>query len=616
MQAPACNLTPCLVLVSCSMLMLIKFLVDTAVITVLMWENRKDHKEAVLGLFGGNKKQAESHNLALVDEVLAETSGSVRVLLRASDLYPEFISANFERVFGVPATRVADDIETLLRFVPETDRAPFRHGVSEWDRKEPLTLGVDYVMPTRAGSDAASGFAVSDPAAASNPDVAETKHFRVTLTSLKNGFFTLVELVDVTAEHDTLAQVRAERDAANEVAQNRTDFFSQMSHEIRTPLNGIKGMISLARDHRTDEDRLLDDLSRVDELSDYLLSLVNDILDMGRLSSGRVELERLPFDMRLVAEQIRTMFEGQASDKGINFAVELDENECGFLLGDSMRLNRIIINFVSNALKFTDAGGRVTVTFREMYRHDDEVNYMIRVRDTGKGMDPRFVSRIFKPFEQEDRTIARRYGGTGLGVPIAGALIELAGGEVVVDTELGRGTDFTAYIPFGVASGEQVAELVAHGETLETCDTAGVRGPEYVFEGKRFLMAEDNAVNAMIAVEVMAKLGVQVDVADDGPVAIDMFAKSAPGTYDAILMDIQMPTLNGWEATARIRRMSRRDASTIPIIALSANNFAEDARRSQEAGMNGHVGKPLDYQELKAQLAVAAAEATRKGANA
>ncbi len=559
-----------------------------------------------MGLFGGNKKQAEKHDLALVDEVLAETTGSVRVLLRSSDLYPEFISANFERVFGVPAERVVDDVETLLRFVPETDRAPFKRSVNEWDRKAPLTVGVDYAMPSPAGFDVAP----------LHSDAATMKHIRVTLTSLRGGRYTLVEMVDVTAEHDMLVQVRAERDVANETTQSRTDFFSQMSHEIRTPLNGIKGMISLARDHRADEGRLLDDLSRADELSDYLLSLVNDILDMGRLNSGRVELEHLPFDMRLVAEQIRTMFEGQAADKRIDFAVEFDESESVFLLGDRIRLSRIIINFVSNALKFTDANGKVTVTFREMYRQGDEVSYMIRVRDTGKGMDPRFVNRIFKPFEQEDRTIARRYGGTGLGVPIAGALVELAGGEIVVDTELGRGTDFTTYIPFGVASDKQIADLAACGETLEACDTGGMQGPEYDFNGRHFLMAEDNAVNAMIAVEVMAKLGAEVDVADDGLVAVDMFAKSKPGAYDAILMDIQMPELNGWEATARIRRMNRCDASTVPIIALSANNFAEDARRSREAGMNGHVGKPLDYQELKAHLAAAVAEMTSKGANA
>ena len=554
-----------------------------------------------MGLFGGNKKRVEDHGLDLLDAALAETAGGVLVLLRVNDLYPVYVSSNFERVFGVPSERVFDDVETLFRFVPEVERAQFKRRLREWDQREPLIADVSYEMPVTT-----EGSVEAAPAA---------KRFRITFTSVMHGVYFMVELTDVTAEHAALTQVAAERDAANEASQSRTDFFNQMSHEIRTPLNGIKGMISLARDHRGEEDRLLDDLSRADELSDYLLTLVNDILDMGRLSSGRVELERLPFDIRLVAEQIRTMFEGQAADKKIDFAVEFDDSECVYLLGDAMRLNRIVINFVSNALKFTDAGGKVTVTFREMYRRNGEVNYMIRVRDTGKGMDPRFVNRIFKPFEQEDRTIARRYGGTGLGMPIAGALVDLAGGEVVVDTELGRGTDFTAYIPFGVASNDQIAELAAHGETLETYDTADAQAAEYDFAGKHFLMAEDNAINAMIAVEVMGKLGATVDVADDGPVVVDMFANSALEAYDAILMDIQMPTFSGWEAAARIRRLDRPDARTVPIIALSANDYAEDARRSIEAGMNGHAGKPLDYTQLKAQLAAAVAERAYKGAD-
>ena len=554
-----------------------------------------------MGLFGGNKKRVEDHGLDLLDAALAETTSGVVMLLRVNDLYPVYVSSNFERVFGVSSERLADDAETLFRFVPEVERAQFKRRLREWDHRAPLVADVNYEMPVTT-EDSAEAAPVA-------------KCFRVTFTSVMHGVYFLVELTDVTADRAAYAQVAAERDAANEASQSRTDFFNQMSHEIRTPLNGIKGMISLARDHRGEEDRLIDDLSRADELSDYLLTLVNDILDMGRLSSGRVELERLPFDIRLVAEQIRTMFEGQAADKKIDFAVEFDDSECVYLLGDAMRLNRIVINFVSNALKFTDAGGKVTVTFREMYRRNGEVNYMIRVRDTGKGMDPRFVNRIFKPFEQEDRTIARRYGGTGLGMPIAGALVDLAGGEVVVDTELGRGTDFTAYIPFGVASNDQIAELAAHGETLETYDIADAQAAEYDFTGKRFLMAEDNAVNAMIAVEVMGKLGATVDVADDGPVVVDMFANSAPEAYDAILMDIQMPTFSGWEAAARIRRLDRPDARTVPIIALSANDYAEDARRSIEAGMDGHAGKPLDYTQLKAQLAAAVAERAYKGAD-
>lgn len=223
-------------------------------------------------------------------------------------------------------------------------------------------------------------------------------------------------------------------------------------------------------------------------------------------------------------------------------------------------------------------------------------------------MDPRFVSRIFKPFEQEDRSIARRYGGTGLGMPIANGLVELMGGQIVVETELGEGSDFMAYIPFEKANSEQVAYLEQRGEVLELYKESGSRLVEYSFDGRRFLLAEDNEINATITVEMLKMRGAMVDVANDGPVVVDMFEKAASGTYDAILMDIQMPTYNGWEAARRIRALATLEAANIPIIALSANNNAEDARASRAAGMNGHVGKPIDFDELKAQLAAATAE--------
>ena len=541
-----------------------------------------------MGLFGNKKKEQVEGARAFAD-ACREAADSVSILFRESDLYPIYISPAFERVFGVDAERLVDDVETLLRFIPDESRLAVKRQCEKWDRAEALTLRFPYLMPG-AGTQGASA----------------RKHFRATLTPADGAIF--ASLVDVTSEQALIDQARAERDHALAVVESRADFMSQMSHEIRTPLNGIKGLILLAKDHAAEPDRLVDDLSRASELSAYLLSLINDVLDMSRLNSGHVELEKLPFDMRLVAGDLKSMFEAQAKDKGLAFTVALEDCENVFLVGDRMRLNQVIVNFVSNALKFTSAGGQVSVTFREMYRKDDSVSYMIRVRDTGKGMDPRFISRIFKPFEQEDRTIARRFGGTGLGMAITSALVELAGGEIVVDTELGRGSDFTVYLPFDVATSEQIDRLASENATLETAAGSDETVPDYDFDGKRFLLAEDNELNAMIAEEIIGSLGVTVDVANDGPVVVDMFEKSEPYAYDAILMDIQMPTYSGWEATRRIRAMSRPDAQSVPIIALSANNYVEDARASREAGMNGHAGKPIEIPELKSQLAAAAAE--------
>ncbi len=547
-----------------------------------------------MGLFGSHSKRNENGSAQLFEAACAQVNPNTSFLLRASDLYPLHIEPSFQHVFGVEPERLVDDVETLLRFVPDEDRARIRRIVGEWDRRAPLTIDADYRMPTNA---------------------AAVKHLRATFTSVEGNTYTLVTVTDVTEEHATIEAIRTQESRAVKNAQERTDFMSQMSHEIRTPLNGIKGMIALAQEHHEKQELLLDDLARATKLSDYLLSLVNDVLDMSRLNSGHVELEQRPFDVRVVAAGLVAMFEAQARDKGLTYHVETQDCHSVFLIGDRMRLNQIIVNFISNALKFTDEGGQVTVTFREMYRRENEVNYMIRVRDTGKGMDPKFVSRIFKPFEQEDRTIARRYGGTGLGMAITGALVELMNGEIVVDTEPGRGTDFTVYIPFGLATQEQADELAQQGETLETFHSKEDMATQYSFEGKHFLMAEDNDFNAEIAIELLGALGVTVDHANDGPVVVDMFANSAVGEYDAILMDIQMPTFNGWEATRRIRALDKADAKTVPIIALSANNYVEDARASREAGMNGHTGKPIEMDELKVQLAAATAESAYLGGN-
>ena len=547
-----------------------------------------------LGLFGSNSKRGKVRDRRLFDDAMAQAGTDVQVLVRSSDLFPVYIAPSFERMLGVEPERFEDDVETLFRFVDDAERLRIHHCMREWGRAGTLQFDCQYVNERAA-----------------QPHM----HLRTTVSSVLGGEYLLVTYCDVTEEYNKMDALAAERDRAFAQAQDRIDFTNQMSHEIRTPLNGIEGMISLAREHHNDEGRLLDDLNRASQLSAYLLSLVNDVLDMSRLSSGRVKLELAPFDLRLLAAELRQMFAGQAADKGLDYQVELEDCENVFLVGDRMRVSQVVINFISNALKFTERGGTVTVTFREMYRSDADVSYMLRVRDTGKGMDPRYISRIFKPFEQEDRTIARRYGGTGLGMAITSSLVNLMGGEIVVDTEPGHGSTFSAYVTLQVATQEQAAVLANDGKTLETAQPASDTALEYDFNGKRFLLVEDNEINAMIAAELLSKRGVTVDRAENGLVAIERFESQPSGTYDAILMDIQMPVLGGWEATERIRALDHPDAQGVPIIALSANDYAEDVAQSRHAGMNGHVGKPIDFFELKAQLAAATAESAYRGSN-
>ena len=338
-----------------------------------------------MGLFGAKHKRSDAQLHQLLDDAHAGSDQCVRVLLRRTDLYPVYISPNFRTMLGVDPQRYIDDVHVLLRHIPAEEQPNLRRAVKAWDRTGKLSQLCAYDMP-------------------GNQPV--RKHFRITTTPTANGEHYLVVFIDVTEVQQAIEQACAERDRALQIVEGRSSFMSQMSHEIRTPLNGIKGIIELARDHSTEPELLLDDLQRADELSAYLLSLINDVLDMSRLNSGHVELEALPFDMRLVARELQSMFEKQAQDAQIDYRVEMDGCDDVLLVGDRMRLNQVIVNFISNALKFTDAGGSVIITIREMYRNERTVNYLIRVRDTGKGMDPRYISRIFLPFEQEDRTIA------------------------------------------------------------------------------------------------------------------------------------------------------------------------------------------------------------------
>lgn len=270
-----------------------------------------------------------------------------------------------------------------------------------------------------------------------------------------------------------------------------------------------------------------------------------------------------------------------------------------------MRLSQVIINFLSNAVKFTEAGGEICVTFRQMQITEDSLRLMIRVRDTGKGIEPEFLNRIFKPFEQEDNKIAEKYGGSGLGMAISDNIIRLMGGQIVIDSEVGRGSDFTVFLSLPVAE-KNVAE--GKSEDRQNSDRVPEDMLEKYLAGIHVILAEDNDINAKISVKLLEKDGMIVDRVNNGKEAVTTFANSPEGYYDVILMDIQMPELNGWDATRQIRSMERADAHKISIYALSANAFVEDKRHSMEVGMDAHISKPIDFKKLREMIGAAVRE--------
>ena len=297
------------------------------------------------------------------------------------------------------------------------------------------------------------------------------------------------------------------------------------------------------------------------------------------------------------------MFAKQLQTRGIRYEVNLEDMTVDSVVGDELRISQIIINFLSNAVKFTSEG-EIIVTFRQMMLQDNVADFMFRVHDTGIGMDHAFLNRIFRPFEQESIETGRKFGGTGLGMTITDQLVRLMGGEIVVDSAPGKGSDFTVFLHLPVA--EQAAERAeAPDETVkQCCDNA--------FKGCRILMAEDNEINAEIAIEILGEMGAQVEGVENGRLAVEAFENHPENWYDLILMDVQMPEMDGRTAARTIRASDRADAKTIPIFALSADAFVEDERLSIQSGMNGHFAKPVDFTMLQQAIGVYLAKRKRK----
>ena len=558
---------------------------------------------------------------------MEDSTGEVCLLLQREDLTPLYVGGT-ERVFGISSEEVCKDLNVLEKIMEPSDRRKLLEGFRAWEEDAARSRSCTYTFRTDT----------TDGPAWYTADISLSADKKRLLCSLH----------DSTALQGRILELEKAASEAEQEVISKTHFLSQMSHEIRTPMNGILGMLTLSKKTmgRLDEScadlpqmhSIAEYLEKAEGLSQFLLGLINDILDMSRIESGRIELAQESFDLRSFADKLRTMFQKTVEEKGVQFKIEMLDFTVHHIIGDELRLSQVIVNFLSNAGKFTSSGGSITVTFRQMDLQRDRVHLMIRVRDTGKGISREFLKNIFKPFVQENATIAKNYGGSGLGMAIADNMVRLMGGQIVVDSELGKGSDFSVYVSFPVdfaAEKEEQAKLEAAGssavkaavrkesteeEIREAMRTLGIASEEEIgsayrkkeeasdgrrppeerrIEGMRLLMAEDNEVNAEIAVALLEDMGAQVEVAVNGRLAVEAFTASEPGRYDTILMDIQMPEMNGWEAAAAIRALERPDAKTIPIYALSADAFVEDKRHSVEIGMNGHISKPIDFDELE-----------------
>lgn len=370
---------------------------------------------------------------------------------------------------------------------------------------------------------------------------------------------------------------------------SKQSFFSSMSHDMRTPLNAILGMAELASQRLEDRDQAARCLEKIQSSGRYLLGLINDILDMSRMEQGKFILDNRQFDLRECVEECLENFRLQAQREGKALEESFQAADT-LLIGDAFRVQQILNNLLSNALKFTPQGGRVSLSV-EQAGAGEVAQYKFVVADTGIGMSPEFLKRLFEPYARELRFSARQAEGTGLGMSITKNLVSQMEGEIHVESQPGKGTAFTVLLPFAPAR---------EAPAREPAPAAPAKA--FALQGARLLLAEDNDLNREIAAELLAARGVAVQEAVNGKEAVEVFQQSPPFSFDAVLMDMQMPELDGCGAARAIRALDRPDAKSVPIVAVTANAFAEDMAATAAAGMNGHVVKPIDYDALERLL--------------
>ncbi len=382
------------------------------------------------------------------------------------------------------------------------------------------------------------------------------------------------------------------REAAETANRTKSSFLFNMSHDIRTPMNAILGFANMAKKYSDDKEKVEECIDKVQTSGTHLLGLINDILDMARIESGKVEIEVEPIDVREAADRLTTILGDLARDKDIKLSVSLEDVENPYVYLDELHVNQILLNIISNAVKYTENGGKVDITIKEMLSSDKErAHYRFIISDTGIGMTEEFLDHVFDSFERDKNEALAGIQGTGLGMSITKRLVDIMHGNIEVESTLGEGSTFTVDLEFKKYEGDFEALVTAEAEQEQ-------EATEITLDGKRILLVDDNELNREIASEILAETGAVIEEAEDGVEAFDKVRESEPGYYDIVLMDVQMPRMNGYESTKAIRALENEALANIPIIAMTANAFDEDREDALEAGMNEHIAKPIDVVKL------------------
>jgi PAS domain S-box-containing protein len=385
-------------------------------------------------------------------------------------------------------------------------------------------------------------------------------------------------------------------DAANRANEHKSEFLARMSHEIRTPMNAIIGITTIVQkkledvsSHTRGIAEVKGHVNQIELSSQHLLSLLNDILDLAKIEAGKLELLEESMELPLLIETVRSLIKPHCDNKNITFEIFFDSFSSATFLGDSLRLRQVLINLLGNAVKFTPEYGKIEFRVENKERRAGKTLVRFSVRDTGIGISEEAFDTIFQAFEQVDSKTSRQHVGTGLGLAISTRIVQLFGGEIEVKSNVGTGSEFSFSIWLQETESQQV-------------DLDEIVDPTGKFAGKRMLLVDDVEINRMIVVSILEGTGITIDEAEDGIAAVEAVKASAENTYDLILMDVQMPRMSGYEASAAIRALERSDAKKVSIVALTANAFKDDINKALQHGMNAHIAKPVQIDKLLSEL--------------
>ncbi|MDY3919926.1 MAG: ATP-binding protein [Candidatus Limivivens sp.] len=520
------------------------------------------------------KLKRKDNELFARDELFSKLSinvDDVFLMVDAGNLRVEYVSPNIEKLVGIPEQKVLSNIHELEHLIRTDDSVHILDQLTEILPGEQREWDREYI----------------------HQKTGKELWFRVVVscTDIQGEKKYILDLSDRTKDKKINQKLADAVHTAENASRAKTIFLNNMSHDIRTPMNAIIGFTNIAL-KQDPKPEIRNCLNKISSSSEHLLTLINDVLDISRIESGKVRFAPVPVDIRTVSETVLGIMQGFLHDRNIVFRTNLAVPERPYVMADAVRIREVLVNILGNAVKFTEDGG--SIDFEASYHPGEDHRHILvryRISDTGVGMTEEFVKHIFDEFSQEENSARTQYRGSGLGMAITKRYADLMGGVISVESKKGEGSTFTVEIPLELTNEENVRKQ-------------NIPITKVNLNGVKVLLAEDNELNAEIAIVQLTELGIRITRAVNGREAVKIFTENPPETFDLIFMDVMMPEMNGYEATAAIRAIQDRpDARRIPIIAMTANAFAEDVQASLDVGMNGHIAKPIVMDEVEKAIA-------------